>query len=147
MDHFEELLKALSEILSCPIHMDNKSSCLLVFEGNVPVQIELDKSQDYLIAGVLLGDVPAGKYRENLLLEALKDNRFAPQEVFAWSLRKSQPVLFIKQPFSEATAPALFESLKKLVEKAKIWREAIARADIPTSVQTSSLPSPFAIKK
>lgn len=147
MNRFEDLLKSLSDLIGTPLAPDSKSTCLLVFDHDVKVQLELDKTSEWLIVGASLGEVPPGKYREQVICEALKHNRSPENGIFAYALRKNQLVLFEKWPYDQVQVPQLFALLKALVEKAKPWKEALARGDRPPSlVPTTGSGTLFGLK-
>ena len=131
MDPFEELLNNLSQQLGTPLAPDSHSSCLLSFDRGVKLQLELDKTGEYLIIGSFLGEVLPGKYREQLLIEALKSNHLRQGGIFAFSLRKNGLVLFHKQLFASVEITALFALIQRLVERATLWQEAIKGQEMP----------------
>lgn len=74
-DFFGSLLQELGKVLEIPdLHPDRNNSCQIVLKNGLNLQIELDRSGQFLIFGADLGVVPPGRYRENLFREALKAN-------------------------------------------------------------------------
>lgn len=131
MDRFADILTGLSHHLKTPLAPDDQSSCLISFANGVKVQLELDKTGDKFILGALLGELPAGYFREQILLEALKQNNVTQYGTFAFSLKKNHLVLFSKLSAESVDVNDLFELLMKMVEKAHPWKEAIARGTLP----------------
>lgn len=146
MDKFEELLKELSHLIGSPLTPDSKSTCLLVFNNGVKIQLELDKSADFLIIGASLGELPPGKYREQILIAALKSNHLGENGILAFSLKKKELVLFEKLPFESVNAKELFEKLQKLVDKTHFWQETLSSQSIPAPQASSSSQSIFNLK-
>lgn len=134
-DFFGTFLQELGALLQIPdLHPDANNSCLIKFKDDLLVQLELDRQGQYLIVGSNLGEVPVGRYRENLFIEALKANglpTFPHYGTFAYSKHANQLVLFEMFPVRDLSSAKLGEFLPKYIEKAKIWKEAIARGDVP----------------
>ena len=138
MDRFEDILLGLSSHLKTPLAPDGQSSCLISFANGVKVQLELDKTGDKLILGAFLGELPAGRLREQILIEALKQNNVTQYGTFAFSLKKNHLVLFSKLAADSVNVDTLFELLMKMVEKAAPWKEAITQGTVPQIASTTS---------
>lgn len=133
-DFFGALLQELSQILQVPgLHPDANNSCLIKFKGGMMAQIELDRSSQYVVIGIDLGAVPTGRYRENLFLEALRANGMPhPRHgTFGYSKNADHLVLFDMLHVKELNATKMAEALQPLLVKAQVWKEAIAKGDIP----------------
>lgn len=143
-DFFGTLLQELAQTLRIPnLQPDANNSCLIRLKGNLLVQIELDKSGQSLIIGIDLGPIPVGRYRENLFFEALRVNGAPPPHkgTFGYSKQADHLVLFEMLDTHELTGIKVAEKLNPLVEKARVWKEAISKGDIPISVSQISGPS------
>lgn len=148
MDKFEELLKELSPLIGTDLVPDKLSTCLLVFENSAKIQLELDRSGDNLLIGSSLGEVPPGKYREQLLIEALKSNKAPHHGILAFSLKKQTLILFLKLPFDGVGATNLFTLLQEMSKKAEIWQTALQRGALPPQAPgSSSEPSIFNLQR
>lgn len=126
---------------------DRYNSCLIKFLGDHYIQIEVDKSGNYLIIGCDLGEVVPGKYRENLFYEALKANNqpYPRYGFFAYSKQQDHLILMEMMALKELNAFQVAEFIPKLLEKAKIWKEAIARGGLPSVLTTSKRAAPSGI--
>lgn len=138
MDRFEDILAGLSQHLKTPLTPDSQSSCLISFASGVKVQLELDKTGDKLILGAFLGELPPGRLRELILIEALKQNNVTQYGTFAFSLKKNLLVLFSKLSADSINVNDLYELLMKMIEKAVPWKEAIAQGTVPQIASTQS---------
>lgn len=145
MSKFEDLLKELSDLMGSPLVPDSKSTCLLVFQNEVKIQLELDRTEEYLIIGARLGELPAGKFREMMLIEALKSNRDTEAGVLAFSLKKKELVLCDKKLFESISATSLFDLLKKMSEKGEVWQTALKNGRVPALQSSSPHPSIFGL--
>lgn len=133
-DMFGALLQELGRAIQNPkLHPDEHNTCLLKFKGGVKVHIEPNKEGTHLIIGTDLGTVAPGRYRENVFGEALKANglpipRFG---TFAYSTQKDHLVLFEMLPLRELTGDKVADFLPRFLEKARVWREALAKNEVP----------------
>lgn len=133
MDILDQLLSELSTHMGVPLKADSHLSCLIRFKNKINIQIELDKPQEHLIAGIFLGELTPGAYRENILREALKSNNEPPPAVgiFAYSDRKNGLVLFETRRVQDINGDKLHSLLLELYVKAEPWQEALSRGEIP----------------
>lgn len=132
------------------LHPDRNNSCLIKLRGGVEVQIEPDKSGENLLIGCDLGDLPGGRYRENLFREALKSNGQSHPRygTFAYSKRTDHLILYETLNMQDLTGDKVAEFLVKFVEKALVWKNAMKNGDIPTisNIRTSKFGGIFGLK-
>lgn len=136
---YSALLQELGKILQLPnLHPDANNTCMVKFKGDIKVQIELDKSNQFLIIGTDLDSIPAGRYRETLFTEALKANGMPPPHYgnFAYSKQADHLVLFDMLHVTDLTGQKVADFLTLFLEKARIWKEAIAKGEVPESTQS-----------
>lgn len=142
-DIFGTLLQELAQALKIEVlQPDKNNSCLIKFKGDISVQVELDKSGTFLVIGTDFPTVAAGRYRENLFFEALKANGMpAPPRIgtFAYSRQTDRLVLFEMMSLNDLRGDRVAEFMTPFVEKARVWKEAIARGEVPV-VSTSTTP-------
>jgi hypothetical protein len=125
-DRFEELLKELSALLGIPLHPDRKGACKLVFNETLHVQLECDAALENLLIAAFICDIPPGKFRENILKDALKANSPFPKVgTLAYSERNNKLTLFTSLRISNLTGHKLAETLSLFVEKANLWRTGV----------------------
>jgi len=140
-DAFGALLEEIGSALKIPgIKPDANNCCLIKFKGGLMVQFEKDRTGDYLLIVVDYGAIPAGKYRELIFTEALKAN-FQPAPrygVFAYSKQAKEFIFFERLPLKDLQGSRVAEILTPFLEKARTWKEALARGDVPTIVAKSS---------
>ncbi|MGE5196220.1 MAG: CesT family type III secretion system chaperone [Anaerolineae bacterium] len=128
MDRFEELLRELGEIIDVPLYPDNHRLCRLNIGDFLHVQLECDLLKEQLLIATFIGEIPPGKFRENILKEALKDNSDLPHVgTLAYSERNNQLALFNYLPLSELNGEKIAQSLEGFIEKADSWRIALER--------------------
>lgn len=139
---YSSLLQELGQVLQLPnLQPDSNNTCLIKFKGDIKVQIELDRSSQFLIIGTDLDAIPAGRYRETLFTEALKANGMASPRYgnFAYSKQADHLVLFEMLPLNGLTGQKVADFLSHFLEKARLWKEAIGKGDVPESTPHSRM--------
>lgn len=132
LDRFEELLKELGRLIDQPLHPDKHLVCRLNVNNTIHLQIEHDARKDRLLIATFICEVPAGKFRENILKEALKSNApYARTGTLAFSERNNQLALFAYLPFQYITAQKLADFLSVFIEKALGWKQGIESGNLP----------------
>ncbi len=127
LDKFEELLKELSIQLGTELHIDKNGACLIFFEEKVKVQLELDKNLENLIVFCAICTISPGKFRENVLSNALKENNTFPYiATFAYFERESSLCMFNYLYFANLNAQMLSSYLLTFVDLASLYQDAIS---------------------
>jgi len=131
MDRFEELLKALGQLLNVPLHPDHKGKCRLNVNNLFHIQLDPDPAKNRLLIATFVCPVPPGKARENILKNALKTNG-APSSLgtLAYSERTHQLALFSYLPFYELTGEKLAAFLAAFIQKADEWRMGVETGNL-----------------
>lgn len=135
MNQLEIFIEELGKALNIKdLKPDKFNTCLLKIEQKIEVQIEMDKDPNYLFFGTILGEIPPGRYRENLFEAALKTNNSTPIStgILAYSKKNNQLIMFQRISTKDLNGNKIADSLKTFVEKAKVWKEAIERGDTPS---------------
>lgn len=116
---------------------DKFNTCLLKIEKKIEIQIEMDKDPSYLFFGTILGEVPPGRYRENLFEAALKtnDSTLTLIGILAYSKKNNQLIMFDRISTKNLNGSKIADYLKNFAEKAKIWKEAIERGETPSILE------------
>jgi hypothetical protein len=148
MDTFAQLLSDLGLLLDIPLFPDKRCACKLNIEDALHVQLEPDANREKLLLFCFLAEIPPGKFRENVLRDALKTNADLTMGTLGFSERNNQLVLFAYLSFHPLTAKELLDFLSLFVAKAQSWKQAIATGQTvnlcPESVQKPL--SPFDLK-
>ncbi len=141
IDRFEELLHELGPELGTTLHPDRKGACTLKINEIFHLQIECDAHQENLLVATFICDIPPGKYRENILKDALKANGpFPVSGTLAYSDRNNKLVLFSYFRLAGLTGKKLAEFLAAFVDKANQWRIGIETGHTSHLVSTASKP-------
>jgi len=134
-DLFGTLLQELGPAIEASeLHPDRNNSCLITLVSGIQIQLELDKSGQFLVLGCDLGPIQEQvKYRENLFREALKSNEqpHPNHGLLAYSKKTDHLVLFEKINIRELTGDKIAAEITPFTEKAAVWSDAIKRGDVP----------------
>lgn len=136
---YESLLKDLEFFFKCKLKPSANQSCLIKMPSGLHIQIEMAPKGEFLIIGAKLGTLPAGRYRDNILREALRANGLPPPRpgTFAYSDVSGLLVLFLKLDVRFFSADKASTLLPRFTETAQKWRESIERGEIPPIEETS----------
>lgn len=142
MESFKELVQHLSDLIGVTLHTDRIDACRFSVDGKLHVQIENEPSYERILIATFLGEVPPGKFRENVFKEALKANNFFPRVgILGFSNRKYQLALFDTLPYLNLTANKLGDFLSVFIEKAEMWRSSIQNGNLAPVTQNVPLSS------
>ena len=128
------LFEELGKRLNLQINPDPKGCCRIRFKNGVEVQLEPSSDARFLTLLSNMGDMAPGRYRENVLREALKANGQTPPlyGIFAFSKKNDAFYLFDQIPLEEISGDKLFDYLQPFLQKAEIWQSAISRGEVPS---------------
>ncbi len=130
MDRFQELLWDLGEIINVPFHVDKNHACHIVLDGKLAVHMEMAQEEEKLLIGALLGEIPPGRFRENVLKESLKVNA-SPHSfgVLSYIEKKNTLILQTSLDPDHLNGEKLAEFLDSFIREAESWREAISQGN------------------
>ena len=133
-DKLANLLEELGVVLKISLKPDKNNCCLLKFKNGAQVQMEMDSRSENVVMVSELGQLSQGRYRENILKEALKANGLpAPQTgIFAYSKKKESLLLTDQLAMEELSGLKLAEHISLFMQKADLWREAIVAGQVPS---------------
>ncbi len=126
--NFEELLFEMGEELGIDIEPDPMGGCLLVVEEKYNIQIQPDQmSDDHILLGSRIAELGPGKYRENVLRDALKSNFSIREKVgtLGYFQRDNMLMLFEYLPTRDITPKLFAEAILKFQAKIIDWVEAL----------------------
>ncbi|MCB1112019.1 MAG: CesT family type III secretion system chaperone [Chlamydiales bacterium] len=138
---YEAILEELGRELGIAnLRPDQHNTCLLRLPGDINVYIEMEKGNDYLIIGSDFGEIPPGRYREDLFAAALKSNALPYPKVgiFAFSEKTSSLAMYDRLWCKGLNGVNVADFLAPFAEKVKIWKEAIATNEVPAVSQITT---------
>lgn len=131
---FESLLRELGDKLGIPnLESTRNNNVTLTLKGNNEVVLQKHQTQPFLIICFEIAEIHVGRYRENILREALKFNGLNQLHggIFAFSKKTQKLFLFDMLPFNDLSVDQVQTLMTSLSEKATIWKEALNRGEIP----------------
>lgn len=146
---FEELLHAIGKIFHLELQIDRQNACSIQVHPHLVIQLQLDISQENLWLFSKLIETPPGKFRENILKEAMKANALPDPRigVLGYLLPSNQLVLFQKYPLTILNGERLSGFLGAFLEMGESWRDAIASGQSgPPEVRQEIARNPFGMK-
>ncbi len=136
MDRFQELLNQLSVIIHTPLYLEKTRAVKFSVNETLHIQIEDDEQKERIFLATFVSEIPPGKYRENLLKDALKANGIFPRVgTLAYSARNNQLALFEYLYYYSLTGEKIADVLAPFIEKALLWKQAIERGTLPSSFE------------
>jgi hypothetical protein len=132
-ERFKILLEELGQAMNIALEPDVHNACRLHFKDDFNLTMQPNPALDTLRVIVEIAKPGEGKYRENLMREALKNNGSPPPRVgiFAYSPKADMLLLCDQIPMEELNGLRLAEIIKQLTDRAREWKEAISRGEIP----------------
>ncbi len=143
ISQFEELLQKLGQVFALDLHLDRKHACSIQIHPSLIIQLQLDPSQEYLWIFTKVAETPPGKFRENLLKEALKANALPDPRpgILGYILTTNQLAQFQKYPLFILNGERLSGIIGSFLEMAESWQEAIRNGQsAPTKAQEQTNP-------
>lgn len=133
-DLFESLLQEMGKAMNIPdLHADSNNSCLIAFDSGIEVQIEPYDRGEFLLIVCDLGEIPPGRYREDVFREALKSNGLPHPRpgTFGYSEQSNHLIFFGLLSLRELNGEKIASFMEPFMEKAAAWKNALERGDVP----------------
>ena len=138
---FEEILQQLGKVFHLSLYVDRVNACSIRIHDTLTIQLQLDMSQENLWIFSKLIEVPPGKFRENVLREALRANGMPDPRVgiLGYVAVSNQLALFQKYPLDVLNGELLAGFIGAFLEMAESWQQAIRNGQpAPPGMQRTS---------
>lgn len=133
MNKFDNLITSLGDILDLDLRADKGVLCKLKIDGKLGINIEYDEVKDLILIATLIEELPAGRFRENVLKEALRSNGTYPRlATFAFSERANKLACFDYISFINLSAEDFNTKLHEFIDFAYQWHRAIQSGNLLT---------------
>lgn len=133
MDRFAILLADLGSLINVPLHPDAKRACRLNIDGKLHLQMQDEPEKDRILVATMIGDVPPGKFRENILRETLKENSLYPRfATLGYAERSNKLALFSHVYYPGLHGNSMADFLEAFIEKSLAWKTALETGVLPT---------------
>jgi len=148
---FQELLHELGRVFHLELTVDKSGACSIMVPPELVIQMQLDSGQEKLFLFCKVVEIPPGKFRENVFLEALKanDQRDPIPGILAYLHATNHLVLYQTYPVSILNGERLASFFGNFLQMADSWRKALLSgrsSPVPSSPSPSSLEKPFGMR-
>ncbi|MBI3508486.1 MAG: CesT family type III secretion system chaperone [Chlamydiia bacterium] len=126
-DRFEELLQELGRIFQLPLHVDKIGACSIMIPPHPAIQLQLDETQEHLLLFSKIVEIVPGKFRENVLCDALKANALTDPRpgILGYIGKSNELALYQKYRASFLNGERLASYIGLFLEMALAWKVAI----------------------
>jgi|AMWB02.1.fsa_nt_gi hypothetical protein len=140
-DRFGALIEELAEVIQMKLTPDSHGAVMISYKDKLQVYIEPDVLGEAVDLLIEIGKPGEGKYRETILREALRANGqpFPRLGTFSYGQKRESLLIFETSPMEDLTGAQLAELITQLSDKARVWRDSIARGELPP-VQSAATP-------
>ncbi len=141
-DPFSALLDSLGTLFGLPLEADQNNACALQIKKGLVIQLQPDDTMGKVLIASRVVEVPPGKFRENVLKEALKANGLADPRVgtFAFVAKTNTLVLFQYYPIDILNGERLAGLIMPFIDLAEQWRVAVLAGKAGPGSQLAGLP-------
>lgn len=131
MQTLDTLLHQIGGIINIPLHAQEGRKCLLEVDRTMRIHLEEDFVKQKILILCLLCDIGAGKFRENILREALKANSYLSRSFDFGYLEKTNELAFHTYVDTRIAAESMALYLEKCIVVGKNWISAIQNSQLP----------------
>lgn len=148
--NFQELIQYISEQFQLDLKPEANDSCSIKVDDKIIVQLELDAANQRLMLMTYISEIPPGKFRENVLYEALKANHL-PTRIGTLGFLQESGELTFHHFFSTQISKyeLVAQYLTEMIYVCMQWKEAISvgKAGPETTRSTGNTnTNPFGLK-
>lgn len=138
MDIFTDLLQGLGKTFSVHLQPDRNNACLLQINKTVQIQIQVDSAEENLMLGSKVCTISPGKFRENVLRNALQHNAL-PELLGAFGfIRETNTLVLFTFVYLKGKSPEMIATIiEEFMQIISSWKEAIQK----------NLPGPTVVTK
>lgn len=123
---FQELLEELGKVLRLSLHVDKHHACSIQFPP-MTVQLQPDLPQENLYLFSKIVELPPGKFRENVLSDALKANSLPDPRagIFGYIAISNHLALYQIYPLTILNGERLANFLGGFLEIGLTWHKKV----------------------
>ena len=141
IDRFATLLEELEKFFELSLAPDSFNACSIQIPP-LTIQMEVDESAENLLIFAKIFELPPGKFRENVLREALKANgeKDPRPAVLGYINATNHLAMHQRYPLSVLTGELLYGILGAFLELGESWASALENGNLPLSSSQNPLP-------
>ena len=145
MEKFAQILYDLGQLIDEDLFPNEIGACRLNMNEKFSMQMQVDDSGKYLLIITAIAEISPGKYKENVLREALKENERMRGTMgdFGFSDKLGKLMHSTRLLLDEVTGSSLGDELELLVPYIESWYDAIKNGQAGPNPEPSNGPSPF----
>jgi hypothetical protein len=139
MTSFDYILKELGHSLKMSLKPDENNACRISFDSQLSMQLEMDQESRMLLIVCEVGEVPPGKFREELFRSALIENGKPLPRYGDLSFSSKNNTLVIYQFIAPDMIDfdEFLEFFTLFGEKAHDWKDGLETGQLPTVAEVS----------
>lgn len=142
MDVFTDLLQGLGKIFSVHLQPDRNNACLIQVNNTIQIQIQLDTSEENLILGSKVCTVLPGKFREDVLRNALQHNALPDSLGYLGFIQETNTLVLFTFVYFRGQSPEIIAKvLEYSLQVITSWKDAIA-SNMPGPIMKPLISSP-----
>lgn len=124
---FHDLVYQLSEKLETELLVDSNGACQFIIDNNIAIQIEPDATEELVLIGSHIFELPPGKFRQEVLTAALEANASFPPPLptLAYSNQTNTLILYSYIATKALHIDAFTDYLSHFLAIATDWKEAL----------------------
>ena len=131
MNPFEEFIHTLSIGLNLPLTAEKGILCKLQIDEKLSLYLQYDEANDLLLIGCLVGEIPPGKFRENVLKEALKQNAYYPRIAnLCYTEKGNKLAFYTHKSFERIDAQTASHLIESYIAYGMSWHTAIQTGNL-----------------
>jgi hypothetical protein len=150
-DPFEALIQQLSAELKIKLQVDRNHACALKIHHKLTVQLQIDTALEKVLIASLVSEIPPGRFRENVLAEALKANNLPDPRtgILGYLSTGNRLTLHQRYPLATLDGKKLADLVAGFIDYADLWHEAIEKGQSsPAPIHGSKgSPNPFGLQR
>ncbi|MCB1149051.1 MAG: CesT family type III secretion system chaperone [Chlamydiia bacterium] len=129
---FGKVLEMINSTLGTNLDPKTTEAVDLEFQGN-KLKIQTNETRENVLVIADLGEVPPGRYRQDVLKQALRANGYPPPNIgiLGFSERSEHLYLFASYPVYAFTKEKLKSILEPFVMKVQLWTDALKSSVVP----------------
>ncbi|PIS01199.1 MAG: hypothetical protein COT84_03505 [Chlamydiae bacterium CG10_big_fil_rev_8_21_14_0_10_35_9] len=147
--NFQELIQFISLQFHIDLRSDSHESCSIKIDDKIIIQLEMDTANERLIIMTYITEIAPGRFRENILVEALKANHL-PTRIGTLGFLPETGELTFHHFFSSQTTKydLISQYLTEMIYVCMQWKDAIDTGKAgPEGRQSSNKnTNPFGLK-
>lgn len=136
-DLYESLIEEVGKKLKVPDFKPNaQNTSVIELPNGLQISFLFDSTSNYFVIGAKVAKLLPGRFRYDVLLEALKSNghpSFSRDGIFGYNHVKDELYIFKLIPSKSLDADKIVNHYFPLKEKAHLWFESLKRGEIPSA--------------